>query len=640
MIALRIGAQQWREPATGRVACAALAIGMSLVSTTPALGSAAHVTVALTRLSAPPPTARAGERFKVRATIRNRTRRAVGARVTVTITMLKRRASSRWQAVGRTRLRRLRPGGSARLKVGATLPRDLRAGTYSLRACVRGRGSRANCKLAARRIRVLPALPAPGEPAPLGPTPGPVQSGAVTAPEPAPGPATTPAATPSPTATPSPSATPGPTPAGTVYQAIDGFGSSERGFDDPHIFDDQTPPPMTASQRGAVLAALYGDLGLTRVRPVQPETTAGPPPNGIEVANDNADPYATNLAGFNFASRRVDAHADFLLEATPYGATTAWNSPLNREAWMGTTTGADVAEYSEWLLAQVRRFAQRGAPLDYVSIANEPSFSRNTMSGAFIRDVIKDLAPRLAREGLLVPFVIPDDVRASNAAAKAATVLADPVARPYVGVLATHLYDEPVTNVASMQRLAETYGLPLWMSEFSLVGMGTAGLGSTPLDWARLMHALLATYDVGAIDYLWGFVGGGRTEGTLITLNSSGGTYTGFTRTKTYYYFGQYSRFVRPGALRVSVGSSDPGIEVTAYHRGNSRVIVAINRGGSPASTLLTAPDLAGVSAMTPVRTSATENWAQLAPVGVTGTSLSVTLAPGSVTTFAGTAGG
>jgi len=428
------------------------------------------------------------------------------------------------------------------------------------------------------------------------------------------------------------------------FQRIDGFGSSERTFGDPHVFEPDGVPPMSVAQQDAVLTALYVDLGLTRVRPAQPDTTAGPPPGGIEIADDNADPSAVDRAKFNFEGKRLDDHASLLARAKSRGATVAWNSPLNREAWMGVSPGTDdAAEYAEWLLTQVKRFDERGGRLKYISIANEPSFARNTMSGEFMRDVIKKLGPRLEAERLLVPFVIPDDVRSSDGAAKAATILADRSARRYVGALATHLYDEPLENLAAMRALARRYDLPLWMSEFTLDAMGSmrprGSSAATPLDWALLMHELLATYDVSAVDYLWGYFGGAKAnQTTLITLKGDQSGYDGFSRNKVYYYFGQYSRFVRPGARRVLVTSRGDPVKATAYRRDRTRTIVAINPGDGEATTTMTVPALAGVRRLTQTRTSATEHWAKPRAVSVKGTRVTVTLAPQSVTTLSGPA--
>ena len=430
----------------------------------------------------------------------------------------------------------------------------------------------------------------------------------------------------------------------SAFQRIQGFGSSSRAFTDPHVFDVQGPAPrMTVAQRGAVLDALYRELGLTRIRPVQPDTAPGPPPVGIEVANDNSNPSVTDPTRFNFGGRRLDDHAAVVAGAKARGASVAWISPLNRDAWMGVAPGTnDVAEYAEWLLAQVRRFRSRGARLDYLSVANEPSYSRNQMSGEFVRDVIKNLGPRLKAEGLLVPFVVPDDVRPSSAAAQASVVLADPVARRYVGALATHLYGEPLETVAAVRSLAQRYKLPLWMSEFALDVMDQirprGAPAATPLDWALLMHELLARYDVSAIDYFWGYIGSeGASGSSLLRLEHDGKTYRGFTRTKVFYYVGQYSRFVRPGARRVALTSSNSTVRATAYFRGGTRTIVAINPGAVAATTTFRTAQLAGVRRLNRTRTSGSENWARPSPVWVRGRSVTVTLPPQSVTTLTGT---
>lgn len=159
---------------------------------------------------------------------------------------------------------------------------------------------------------------------------------------------------------------------------------------------------------------------------------------------------------------------------------------------------------------------------------------------------------------------------------------------PVLGALATHLYDEPVTNVGKMEPLAEQHGLPLWMTEFSLSGMGSAGRPADPFAWAPLMHELISDYDVSAVDYMWGFFG--EWEGNssmLVTLNHTGSTYDGYTLNKTYYTTGQFSRFVDPGAERIAAQAflNDDG----------ELVIVAINAGGSNQQVTF---DLKGLAAI------------------------------------------
>ena len=101
----------------------------------------------------------------------------------------------------------------------------------------------------------------------------------------------------------------------TVYQRMEGFGSSERVFDDPHVFNNFNPTTaraltvLTPAQQDEVLDRLYVDLQLTRVRPASPETVVGV---GVEPQNDNADPTVIDGSRFNFAWKNLDAHADYI----------------------------------------------------------------------------------------------------------------------------------------------------------------------------------------------------------------------------------------------------------------------------------------------------------------------------------------
>jgi O-glycosyl hydrolase len=429
--------------------------------------------------------------------------------------------------------------------------------------------------------------------------------------------------------------------AAATFQVMDGFGTSVRLFEDPHVFNNFDPATgraktvMTAAQQDEVLDKLYNELRLSRVRPVNGEGKAGA---GIEPVNDNDDPNVTDLSKFDFTFKKLDSHIDLLVRARERGAKTFFLSPVGREAWMGTDVSKnDPAEYAEWLLAQVKRCAERGIRLPFLSVANEPSYSRNHMSGEFIREVIKNLGPRLRAEKFETKFIVPDDVRSSDAAAKTKIILSDPAARQYVGALAAHLYDEPVSNVLQMKALADQYELPLWMTEFSIGGMGSAKLHADALHWGLLMHDLITTYNVSAVDYMWGFFGQWEGEkATLIMLNNRGDAYRDFTLTKTYYITGQFSRFIRPGSRRIKAQSSGQSVKASAYLDDRGLTIVAINMGQVEVKVIFR---VSGFPAMAKanvagVRSSVAENWAALPAVAVDRMSFAATLPPNSITTF------
>lgn len=425
-----------------------------------------------------------------------------------------------------------------------------------------------------------------------------------------------------------------------TYQTMEGFGTSERVFDDPHLTDTfnstigRSAVTISRAQQDEILDKLYIDLGLTRVRPVNPDTAVG---WGIEPTNDNNDPNVADLTKFNFSWKNLDDHCDYIKRAQTRGAITAFLSPLNRESWMGVATTGDVGEYAEWLLAQIKRCDALGVRLPFVSISNEPSL--NSMSGAFIRDVIKVLGPRLRSEGFKTMFVVPDDVRASNAAQVASVILADPVARSYVGALATHLYDEPVSYIGKMRALSTQYGISLWMTEFSAYAAPTASLSGDALGWANLMQDLIGAFNVSAIDYMWGFFGQYSPDSSqLITLNSQGNAYTGYRFNKEYYVTGQYSRFVKPGAQRIAASSNDSTLKATAFKDGNKVIAVVVNN--QPARKAITI-QLSGSAITTMYQTytalRGTDNWKTSYTIAVTAGQFTATIPGESISTFVST---
>jgi O-glycosyl hydrolase len=337
-------------------------------------------------------------------------------------------------------------------------------------------------------------------------------------------------------------------------QTIEGFGTTQRLFDDPHTtetFDPATrrgaaTPP--ASEQAKILDALYKDLGLTRVR-FHPE--------GIEPVNDNADPQSADLTKFDFAWKAADGHIAAVKSILSRGATTYYASPLTVESWMNES---NPEEYVEWAMVMLRHWRDQGLEMPYFSLMNEPGYYQGVKqwSGAWLRDVIKLLGARLAAEGFRTKLVVPDDVSPVDAYPRLQTILADADARRYVGAVAYHLYGRG--NERDITQLAKQHGIPVWMTEYS-----------TPDDWrewAALMHQLIAEYDVSAVDYMWGFFGD-WDRSQLVRLKVSGSSYVGYDFNPQYYVMGQYSRFVRPGAVRIAATSSDPEVKVVAFLDGD-----------------------------------------------------------------------
>jgi hypothetical protein len=129
--------------------------------------------------------------------------------------------------------------------------------------------------------------------------------------------------------------------AGVAYQTMQGFGVAQRVFSDPHVANSSRSVVPRAAQR-QILAALYRDLGLTRLR--------GALESGlVEPVNDNRNPLQIALGRFNFAGQAADAHIALVEQAREFGLRTFFPTAL-LEHWM---TNDNPEEAAEWDLAML-----------------------------------------------------------------------------------------------------------------------------------------------------------------------------------------------------------------------------------------------------------------------------------------------
>lgn len=409
-----------------------------------------------------------------------------------------------------------------------------------------------------------------------------------------------------------------------TYQVMEGFGTSSRVWDDPHVSNARrTVIPLEVQRE--ILTKLYAELGLTRVRPVLD--------GGIELTNDNGDPFSFDWAKFNFEWKRNDAHVEFVKQAMPYGLQVYFLSPILLEKWM---TESNPEEYVEWVMAVLLRWRALGVELPFYSVINEPGYRRGGIwSGRWLRKVVKSLGPRMRAAGFETMLVLPDDLNPTEAYKRAREILDDSKARPYVGALAYHLYGVSSEDLARMRELSAMYRIPIWMTEFS---DGRYGHYSGALKWSTTVHKLISEYGVSAVDYMWGFFGTQKGERghALVALNFRHGRYESYELTPAYYLTGQFSRFVRPGHVRVGVSSADRDILVTAYKGPQDLVIVAINAARNQKQARFTLAGSLVPTSLVPVQTSRTKKWETLGAIPTKESSFGMPLPAESVTTLIG----
>jgi glucuronoarabinoxylan endo-1,4-beta-xylanase len=315
--------------------------------------------------------------------------------------------------------------------------------------------------------------------------------------------------------------------------------------------------------------------------------------------------------------------------AAPWSPPAAWKTngmtqnggallPEHRQDWADR-----LASFAETMVSQ-------GVPLAALSVQNEPGFVESwdtcEWTPAQLVEFVRDyLGPALDARGLTTPLMAPETQNWSLFGQYARPFAADSGAMQYVGVFAAHNYGGSPHVVDEVR----STGRPVWQTEVSDSTPLDVGMDSA-LKYGQMIHANLVDGNVSAWHYWWIR----RTNETNSALMEEG------QLTRRAYVLGNWSRFVRPGAMRVGATPQPQAyVYVTAFiDPGTSQV--AIVAGNAAQYELDQEFTIAGgsVAEVTPWLTSASVALAAQPPVSVTGGNFSVTLPARSVTTFVGTA--
>jgi len=414
------------------------------------------------------------------------------------------------------------------------------------------------------------------------------------------------------------------------FQTIDGFGA--------HVVDIGGFYRRLDPQEQQKLMDLLANLDAPILR-------IGVPPD-IERTNDNDDPNQFNWSGFDFHMEPLVLQAlrDFLAKGTVRTIiASCWSPP----AWMkdnnnligGKIKPEYYPEFAEFLAAFVIGMKQtHGFQVDIISLLNEPGIIPPWLSTATspeeLRELLKVVGAKFKALGLQTKIAVPDTARVSglrsNAITYAQTILADPQAAQYADLIVTHQYGETPSapqDWEGLRRLVDSYGKPLWQTE-----MGTT-LRQTELEDALLVawliYRALTVGNVRAWLY-WAYFTGGTDEGS----------FTGpvwipngqITVPKRYWAFWHFSKFVRPGSVRIAATADNPNLLVSAYEQGGQIVIVAINPSRMPQAARFMLPGLSGT--VTHYETTAALDGARQPDIPAAGGSFTVTLDPQSIHTF------
>ena len=370
----------------------------------------------------------------------------------------------------------------------------------------------------------------------------------------------------------------------TVHQTIRGFGGAT-------VFQ---PPGLPASLSDSEMDTIFGNgpgqLGFNILR--------------IRVAADEAR-RAIELSH----AQRAKARGAIVM-ATPWSPPASMKS--NNSLIGGFLLPENYAAYATYLNDFADYMTANGASLHAISVQNEPdyvvTYESCDWTPAQMLDFCRNHGGRITATRLIAPESFQFRKNISD------PILNDPVAVENVEIIGGHIYGGGLVDYP----LARAKDREVWMTEHLDTNIDYASVLAT----GKEIHDCLAVANFNA--YIWWYLKrfyGPLGEDSVVT--------------KRGYIMAQFSKFIRPGYVRIgATPSPNTNVHVSAYKK-DKLVIVAVNQG---AVSVVQDFSVAGaaVSSVTPWRTTETVDMEEQSAIAVAAGTFSATLPARSVTTFVG----
>ncbi|ETS75297.1 hypothetical protein PFICI_12241 [Pestalotiopsis fici W106-1] len=247
--------------------------------------------------------------------------------------------------------------------------------------------------------------------------------------------------------------------------------------------------------------------------------------------------------------------------------------------------------YADYLVQYVKFYEQEGVNITHLGFLNEPdlttSYASMRSSGTQAADFIKVLGPTLQKANLSHVGINCCDAEGWSSQASMTSQLAS--VDQYLSTITAHAYTSSPNSPMGSAR-----GHPVWQTEAAdLNGAWTAawyasGGAGEGMTWANNIYTALVSANCSAYLY-WVGVQGGDTNSKLVRISGDS-----VAASKRLWAFGQWSRFVRPGAVRVGVAGTKSGIKTSAFRNVDGSIAVQLINTGSAAASLAVGTTAAG----------------------------------------------
>ncbi|KAH6636587.1 glycoside hydrolase superfamily [Chaetomium tenue] len=364
----------------------------------------------------------------------------------------------------------------------------------------------------------------------------------------------------------------------------------------------------------------------------------------------------TTGAGFSILRNGIgstpNSNSDFMNTIAPTnpGGPTAepqyqWDGKDSGQLWVSQqavslygvkTIYAKRQAYANYLVAYIKFYAAAGVNVTRLGFLNEPDFSASYASmqsnGNQAADFIKILHPTLEAAGLgqQVGITCCDSMGWGNQNRMVSQMRAAG-AEGMLAAVTSHTYQGGGGAMNTR--------VPVWMSEqcdlngqwtTAWYGNGGAGEGLT---WANNVYNAVVNTNVSGFLYWEGVQWPSpNTNEKLIRVDSTTNTYEPSRR---LWALANWSRYVRPGAVRVAASGGGNGVRTAAFRNEDGTIaVVAISSGGSASNVNVKISGGAKAAAVQAFVSDDTRNCASVPATLADDGTISGSVAARSITTF------
>lgn len=403
--------------------------------------------------------------------------------------------------------------------------------------------------------------------------------------------------------------------AGTTYQTMDGFGYTLTEG------SCEVISGMAATQQNQLLNDLYNPVTGLNASVVRISIAASDLSSSSYSYNETSGDVNMNNFSLNgpdltylipILKKILIINPNIKILATPWSAP-RWMKTNN--SWVGGSLQTQYyAAYARYFVKYFAAMQAQGISIWGITPQNEPENPHNEpsmlMNSTEQKNFInQQLGPQMAAAGYGNIKIIAFDHNCDNTAYPI-DVLNN---SSYVDGAAFHLY---LGNISAMSTVRNATNKNVYFTEQYT---GSGGSFGGDLGWHMQNVVIGSTNNWSKTVLEWNAANnpslGPRTPGGCntclgaITVNNS----TSYTKNVAYYIIGQISKFVKPGAVRISSSSTSGTIQTVGFKNPDGSIALVVYNSGS-ANTIKVVSGSSAFNYSVPASSAVTFNWSAGAP--------------------------